>query len=148
MKELLVQDIMTETVLSVRENESLLVAYDLMSEYHIRHLPVVDEEEDVIGLISHRDLVAGALYADNTLPISQLQELLAAMRVKEVMVRSVVTVGSEESAAEAGRLMLENKIGCLPVVEANTLTGILTESDFVRYVVNSQSQLHLVKGIQ
>jgi CBS domain-containing membrane protein len=54
------------------------------------------------------------------------------LRVKEVMSSSVVTIGPHEPLANAARLMLENKIGCLPVVDGEKLLGILTESDFVK----------------
>jgi CBS domain-containing protein len=62
--------------------------------------------------------------------------LLRTIRVKEVMSEPAMTVSPEASAKEAVRLMLERKIGCLPVVEGRTLVGIVTETDILRYAVS------------
>lgn len=141
MKELAVGDLMSQLVLSVKQSDNLADVYDIMSENHIRHLPVVDDDDQVIGLVSHRDLLASALYTDQVLPVSEVQDFLRTMMVREIMVRGVETVTAEDSAAEAGRTMLENKFGCLPVVEGNTLVGILTESDFIRHVIDFENAL-------
>src|SRR3990167_5839672 len=108
MKELQVKDLMSELVLSVRENEKLDVVYDMMSENHIRHIPVVDVEGTVIGLLSQRDLIGSALFSEKALPVGEVQELFRAMRVREIMVREVETVEAETNAGEAARIMFEN----------------------------------------
>jgi acetoin utilization protein AcuB len=62
--------------------------------------------------------------------------LLRTIRVKEVMSEPAITASPEATAKEAARLMLEHKIGCLPVIEGHTLVGIVTETDILRYVVS------------
>lgn len=141
MKELLAKDLMTDSVISVREDENLENIYDFMSEHKIRHIPVVDAEEEVVGIISDRDLLQWVLYSDQALPIGERQELLRTMQAREIMSKSVETVTPETTAAEAGRLMMENKFSCLPIVEGNTLVGILTETDFVNHLVLTQEDL-------
>ncbi len=136
MSSLTVGDLMTEKVVFARDWDTLDTAFDSMEEYSIRHLPVVDAERAVIGIISQRDLVGAALYSKEFLPFAQLKEYLKNTTVGEVMSRGVETTDPEESLREAGLKLLENKFGCLPVVEGQTLIGIITESDFVRYLCN------------
>jgi len=137
MTQLSVQDLMTEKVFSVREHEDLASVYDLMMENHIRHIPVINIDGDVVGLVSHRDLMGNALASDQTLPIAEFEDLLRSIKVREVMQHGIQTIEAQDSAEEAGRIMLENKFGCLPVVEGDKLIGIVTESDFVRFVIES-----------
>jgi len=135
MEHLMVKQVMTEGVQSIRANEDLSLLYDLMGDYHCRHMPVVDSEGVVIGVISQRDLMSSVMGDMGGLPIGQLRDLLANTKVEEIMSTDVETVDPECDLEEAAEIMLENKIGCLPVVESNgRLVGILTESDFVRWV--------------
>ncbi|NBX76476.1 MAG: CBS domain-containing protein [Proteobacteria bacterium] len=134
MEKITVADLMTEIVVFARENDTLDAAYDAMEENKIRHLPVVDSERSVVGVLSQRDMVAAALFSKDSLPFSQLRDYLRNTTVAEVMSRGVEVTDPEESIREAGLKLLENKFGCLPVVEGQTLIGILTESDFVRYL--------------
>jgi CBS domain-containing membrane protein len=137
MKNLKVRDLMTERVFSIRADEDLARLNDLMSDLHVRHIPVVDNEENVIGIVSQRDLIRSALDTEGVLPVSEQRDLLKSTTVREIMVAGVETAEPDQDIQEAGRLMLENKLGCLPVVEGNHLVGILTEADFVKYVVGS-----------
>jgi len=140
MTELQVADLMTEKVVFARENDRLDTVYDVMAENHIRHIPVVNKDQEVIGLVSQRDLVGAALFTDQSMPLSQVRDLLREIKVSEVMIRGAETTEPDESLREAGLKMLENKFGCLPVVEGQTLIGILTEADFVQYVCNLESE--------
>lgn len=135
MSELKVRDLMTEKVYSIREDEDLARLNDLMSDIRVRHVPVVDKEGQLMGLVSHRDLLRSALHLEEGLPSSQVRDLLKNTAVREIMVTDVETTDPNEDIREAGRILLENKLGCLPVVEGNGLVGILTEADFVKYVV-------------
>jgi CBS domain-containing membrane protein len=131
MTKLAVRDVMTPVVKTLGRNDALSVADDLMRADRIRHLPVLDENGDVCGIVSQRDLFRGALaralgYGD----VAQ-RKLLATLVVKEVMTTDVVTTTPETPLAEAAGLMLGRKIGCLPVVDDGKLVGIVTESDFV-----------------
>lgn len=141
MKPLKVADLMTEKVVFCRENELLETAYDSMSENSIRHIPVVDSQQELIGILSQRDIVGAALFSKESLPFSQVRDYLRNTRVGEVMSRGVETTEPDEELREAGLKLLENKFGCLPVVEGQKLIGILTESDFVRLVCNQEDFL-------
>ncbi|HRC85595.1 MAG TPA: CBS domain-containing protein [Thermoanaerobaculia bacterium] len=129
---MLVRDLMTEQVLALGPNSTLQEVDDLMQERHIRHVPVVDHQGDLIGLISHRDLLRNSLIEQGELPSYVENAVLTRLHARDVMVTSVEAVAPETDLREAAQIMLENKYGCLPVVEGRRLVGILTEADFVR----------------
>jgi CBS domain-containing membrane protein len=130
-----VRDLMTDRVFTLQPNDDLEALYDLMDAHHIRHVPIVDRDGDLVGLVTQRDLARSALGPQDTLPLSMQQEILRRRRVREIMAIEVETVEPDESLRTAAEMLLENKIGCLPVVEGEHLVGILTEADFVRRYV-------------
>lgn len=124
--------LMTPVVQTLRRNDRLTLADDLMQAQRIRHLPVLDEDGIVCGVVSQRDLFRGALAKALGYGQTAQQKLHSMLLVKEVMSTTVVTIGPHEPLGNAARLMIENKIGCLPVVDADKLLGIVTETDFVK----------------
>ena len=130
-----VRDLMTGHVFALRATDDLEALYDLMDQHHIRHVPVVDRDGDLVGLVTQRDLARSVLGAQDVLPLSVQQEILRRRSVREVMATEVETVEADTDLGSAAQMLLENKIGCLPVVEGDHLVGILTESDFVRRYV-------------
>lgn len=137
-EELKVRDLMTDEVVTVRAGEDLAKIMDTMDSVHIRHMPVIDDEGNLIGIISVQDILQYALQGADVLPLSDQRQLLREISASEVMRTSAVTVEPDASAAEAGRTLMEMKISCLPVTEGSKLVGILTETDFVRHVVRDQ----------
>jgi CBS domain-containing membrane protein len=134
MQSLHVRDLMTESVITLKIDDNLATLYDLMDSGHVRHVPVVDRDGDLVGLVSHRDLLAHALSQETDLPMSVQRDILGGIRVEEIMTSDVETTHPDADIREAAQTMLENKYGCLPVMEGAHLVGILTESDFVRFV--------------
>jgi CBS domain-containing protein len=132
----MVKDIMTKDVSTLGRNDTLDSADDVMALARIRHLVVLDEGR-VVGVVSQRDLFRSALTVALGYGERAQKALLRTIRVKEVMSEPAITVSPEASAKEATRLMLEHRIGCLPVVEGRTLMGIVTETDILRYVVSA-----------
>jgi CBS domain-containing protein len=123
---------MTREVTTLRRNDKLSLADDLMNMKRIRHLPVLDDDsDDLVGIVSQRDLFRGALARALGYGEKAQRTMLDMLVVKDVMTNQVVHVAPDAPAAEAARSMLERKIGCLPVLEDGRLVGILTESDFV-----------------
>jgi len=130
-----VSTVMTTDVVSVEESDSLSNLLESMQALRFRHLPVTDENR-LIGLVTERDLLR--LSTSDLLPHRAQQDraLFLRFRVRDVMVRDVVTVAPDTTLAAAGKLMLDKRLGCLPVVNAaNELVGIVTSSDFVEAVV-------------
>jgi len=126
-----VRDLMSRDVKTLRRNERLKVADELMRMERIRHLPVLDDDDRLAGLVSQRDLFRSALARTLGYGEHAQDKLLAQISVKEVMTNDPVTVAPDTPLASAARLMLDRKLGYLPVVEHERLVGILTESDFV-----------------
>jgi CBS domain-containing membrane protein len=133
MKNLKVRDLMTEVVLSVHADDTVEKVFDLMNERGIRHLTVVDADGDLVGVVSHRDLLRHSPIERAEVPIFLVREILRRTLVQEVMTSEVETADPDLPLSAAARVMFENKFGCLPVLESSRLVGILTESDFVRF---------------
>lgn len=135
MDKRLVGDVMTRELVTLGRNERLLVADDVMKLGRIRHLPIVDEDGKLAGIVSQRDLFHGGLLRALGYGSHARQQALDSLVVKEAMKTDVVTTTPETTIRDAAKLMLDKKIGCLLVLEGERLVGILTESDFVRLAV-------------
>ncbi len=133
MSELRVRDLMTSNVVTVQSRDSVATAYELMLDHRFRHLVVVDGEGDLVGLLTHRDLLRHSLIEHAGLPLSFQNDVMERIRVEEVMTSEVETTEPGQWLREAALVMYENKFGCLPVVEGTRPVGILTEADFVRF---------------
>jgi FOG: CBS domain len=123
---------MTAEVFTLNSTDDLTALYDLMDAEHIRHIPVIDEENELVGLVTHRDLLRNVLSPPADIPFSMQREILSRTPVDRIMIQDIATIEPDAPIADAAEIMLENKYGCLPVVEGNRLVGILTEADFVR----------------
>ncbi len=134
MTKLRVRDLMTDDPVSVAPGADLQTVRDLMDQRGVRHLPVVDEEGTVVGLVSQRDLMQRALAPTDDLTVSAQHDVMSAITVDAIMTADIEAVEPDLDVATAGQIMLENKYGCLPVVDGERMTGILTEADFVRYL--------------
>ena len=133
-----VKDAMTKEVTTLKRNESLTLADDLMNLGRIRHLPVLEDDgESLIGIVSQRDLFRGALAQAIGYGQHARRKLLDTLVVKEVMTTDPITTTPDTSLADAARVLMEKKLGCLPVVENGRLAGILTEGDFVALYARS-----------
>lgn len=133
MSELRVRDLMSPNVITVQADDSIAKAYDKMLDHRIRHLIVIDKDGDLVGLLTHRDLLRHSLIERAELPLSLQRSAMRRIRVEEVMTSEVETTEPDQYLHEAAMIMFDNKFGCLPVVESGGVAGILTESDFVRF---------------
>lgn len=127
-----VRDLMTEGVLTMSPDDRLSDLRDLMYSRNVRHVPIVRPNGVLCGLVSHRDLLRNTLFDRPRISEYVEDEILASLRVEDVMTRHVETIAPGDSLRRAARRMLLNRYGCLPVVSDDRLVGILTESDFVR----------------
>ncbi len=133
MREVLVGDVMTaEELVTLRRSESLPSAAELMKLARIRHLPVVDDQHRLVGLVTHRDVLAAQVGATSPLDDDERSELQLGVRVERIMHRQVWTVRPEQPALDAARLLRDLDFGCVPVVDGERkLIGIVTEADFL-----------------
>jgi len=126
-----VRDIMIPAVQTLGRNDELLLADQVMTQKNFRHLPVLDEDRGVVGILSQRDMFRGALAKALGYGTVAQEKMMASLPIKEVMTTDVITIRPDAPVATAAALMLQHQIGCLPVIDAGKLVGIVTESDFV-----------------
>ncbi len=140
MRSLTVGDLMTSSPICVQADDTLAVAYDWMEKERIRHLPVVDDDGILVGVLSHRDLLRHALAGLEDVPMTRIMEYLEHRTVRSAMVADPESADPDDPIEDAAERMLDNKWGCLPVCEGPRVVGILTEADFVRHVLKLQRE--------
>lgn len=132
-----VDELMTRSPITVRPDTLMLDARHLMVEKKIRHLLVVGADGDLAGIVTDRDIRLNLPSRATSLSAQEITHLLSRLTVGEIMTRSVVTIGPDRPAREGAQLMLDHKIGALPVLDDGHLIGIITETDFVRAFVRT-----------
>ncbi len=133
MQNTLVRDIMSAPPIVIDPEASLTQAQSLMEEAHVRRLPVVDEQGRLVGIISRGDVREGLSATATKSPYDpDAQEQW--LTVAEVMTANVITVSPDTPLWQVAELMLQHKIGGLPVVEGERVVGVITESDIFKLV--------------
>jgi acetoin utilization protein AcuB len=127
-----IRELMTGSLITVRPETAVLEARDLMARARIRHLLVTDAGGALVGIVTDRDIRLNLPSQATSLSVWEINHLLLNLTVERVMTRSVVTVGPDRPARDGAQLMLERKIGALPVLDDGHLVGIITETDIVR----------------
>jgi CBS domain-containing protein len=125
---------MSRPVKTLERNDTLTLADSVMRDERIRHLPVLDGSGRLVGILSQRDLFLNALVRALGYGSMARDRSFHTLVVKEVMTEDVVTTSPETPITTAAQMMVDRKIGCLPVVEGGALVGILSESDIVSAV--------------
>lgn len=146
-----VAELMSTVVETLSVGDTLAAAQRQLQRGRIRHLPVVDGEEHLVGLLTHRKVLA-AWVSHGHPDRESLSEVARDVPVEMLMEKEVVTVGPDTPAAEAAALMEAQKLGCLPVVSHGKLVGIVTEADFVRFARQfleweARDHLHASQGL-
>ncbi len=125
-----VREIMVKEVATLDINDELSLANDIMRLGRIRHLPVVDGTR-LAGIVSERDLFRTSLAEALGYGTKASRDLMKTLRIKDIMVTEVMIVSPETNLCDAVRIMVDKKIGCLPVVENERLVGLITETDIL-----------------
>jgi acetoin utilization protein AcuB len=136
-----VSDWMTKKVFSVEPEAYLSDALSLMKEKSIKHVPVVKGGK-LKGIISDRDIKEYSPSKATSLDIYELHYILAKTRIKDMMTTGVVTTTSDSPVEEAAMTMLDRGIGCLPVMDEGNLTGIISDKDIFRALVDITGVRH------
>lgn len=131
-----VEKIMTRDVITVNPDTKLTRIADLMQKRKLRHLPVVDKENHLVGIVSHRDVQRAEPSWITTLDKGEANYLLAKVTAEKIMHSDVITCPPETLVEDAGCLMRRDKIGCLPVVDQGKLLGILTSVDLLDFFLD------------
>jgi CBS domain-containing protein len=136
MKQEQVKVWMTRNVLTADPSMTLPEAHQLMMKHMIRRLPVVDKNGRLLGIVTLGDVRGAQPSQATSLSVWEMNYLLAKLKLKEIMTGDPVTISPYATIGEAARLMLENKVSGLPVVDDdNKVIGIITESDIFSMVV-------------
>ena len=132
---MLVRECMTPSPVAVRPDTTVHRALRLMRESKVGRFPVVDDHGNLVGIVSHDDLLSSSPSPATTLAVWEIPELLAKIKVETVMSREVITVSEDTPLEEAARIMADQKIGGLPVMQGKTLRGIITETDLFKVLM-------------
>lgn len=132
--EIRVRDVMKTNVATVHASHSMPLVASIMELERIRHVPVIDDEQRVVGLVTHRDLLAAQVRARAEATTDGPVSLDLAVPVSRVMRTEVWTIQSSALAVSAARLLRDHRFGCLPVVDDGKLVGLVTESDLLALV--------------
>ncbi len=135
-----VSDIMIANVVSISLDEKLDLVDEIMSTGDIRHMPVTQGGR-VVGVVSQRDLLRAKLSTLIDFPEEDRKNLLEATDVEKVMTKTVKFADPNEPITHAASRMLEERIGCLPVLnQDHELMGLITETDVMRYFVETEKE--------
>lgn len=127
-----IAEIMRTEFASLRPEDRLDLADQVMKLGRVRHLPVLDGDGRLVGIVSNRDLLEASLTSVLSFESSERRGFLRSIGVSEVMESAVETVGPETLLGVAAGRMIRNKIGCLPVVrDDGTMIGLVTETDLL-----------------
>ena len=140
MPKRLVRDCMTAKVFTVRFDKKAVAVQEIMTWGRLRHVPVVDAHDRLVGIISHRDLLHAALSSVADVPAAERRLYLAQVPIVKVMQTAVTVIGPDASVQEAARLLRQAKFGCLPVVQDEKVIGIITEHDLLGIVEASSDE--------
>ena len=129
---------MTRDVVCIDMDFTLGKAIELCSQKGIRHLPVLDENKRLAGIVTDRDLRFFLSPRLGTLSENNSDRESLHRRIHQMMIRQVVSATENTRLAEAAELMLTNRVGCLPVVDGGRrVIGIITTTDLLRHVAES-----------
>jgi acetoin utilization protein AcuB len=126
-----VRELMTGALITVSPEIGIFEARQTMLKERIRHL-LVKEGGRLVGIVTDRDIRLNLPSQATSLSVWEVNHLLSRLTVGEVMTKGVIITGPDQEARAAARLMLEHKIGALPVLDGAHLVGILTETDILR----------------
>ena len=139
---MVVSKIMTRNPVFTHPDLPLTEARSLMDREKIGHLPVLNKNNDLVGLITSVDLLQASPSSATTLDMYEISYLLSKLTVEKVMEKDVVTVDENEIIEEAARIMADRGIGCLPVMSGPLLVGIVTDTDIFHFFVTAFGARH------
>jgi CBS domain-containing protein len=127
---------MTRDVFPLKADQTLNVVRLLMRTVRVRHVPILDQDEHFVGLLSHRDLLAYSISKLADIDPMEQREIDRHIPIRDVMRTRIETTTADTRLIEALRKMLDNKFGCLPVVDdERRLVGIITDEDVIRLAI-------------
>ena len=136
---MIVRDLMTSAVITALPSMPIFEARNLMLKERIRHLPVTTLDGRLVGIVTDRDIRLNLPSQATSLSVWEINHLLAKLTVGDVMTETVISVGPTRPARDAAQLMVDRRIGALPVEDAGRLVGIVTETDLLRAFIKMEA---------
>lgn len=127
-----IKELMSDQLYTLKLTNTIYEARELMLNKQIRHIPILDDSGNFVGLLTKRDILAVSVSVLADIDIKERDELENGIPIGEIMQTDVVIAQEDSNLIDAARFMLEQKHGCLPIFRTNQLVGVLTESDFVK----------------
>lgn len=120
---------MTKNPMTVTPDTPVPEAREKMKKEKIHRLPVVDKNNKILGIITEKDILYASPSKATTLDVYEISNLMSKLKVQSVMTKEVISADSDTPLEDAARIMADNDIGGLPIVDNGLLVGIITESD-------------------
>lgn len=139
---MLVKDRMTANPLTILPDMPVAEALSFMRQNNVRRFPVVNKKGKLTGIISEKDLLYASPSPATSLSVYEVGYLLSKLKVEEIMTKKVTTVPPDAPLEEAARIMVDNHIGGLPVMDGSKLVGIITETDIFKTFLEMMGARH------
>jgi acetoin utilization protein AcuB len=145
---MIVSRVMTKNPVYIHPDATVTEVRSLMDKEKISHLPVLDKNNTLTGIVAREDLVKAGPSLATTLDMYEISYLLTKIKVSDIMVKQVITVNEDEVVEEAARIMADTGIGCLPVMKGShgtrgsLLVGIITDTDLFHAFINAFGARH------
>lgn len=133
---MIIKDVMTKNPVCVEESLSIVKAKEIMAKNGFGKLPVVDKQKKLVGIITKNDISKASPSDATTLDKYEIAALLDKLTCGKCMTKKVHTVSEDMVIEEAARLMIDEEIGCVPVIKDDMVVGIVTESDLFAMFTN------------
>ena len=139
---MIISRVMTKNPFFIHPEMPINEARSFMQKEKIGHLPVLDRNDAIVGIVTRKDLLKAGPSAATSLDMYEISYLLSKMTARDVMGKAVVTIKEDDVVEEAARIMADNRIGCLPVLRAKYLAGIITETDLFHFFLSAFGGRH------
>jgi acetoin utilization protein AcuB len=133
---MLVKDRMTPNPICGKPDLAVTEIQELMRTKKFRHLPIIDRNDNLVGLVTQRSLLKALPSDVSGFSRFEISYLLAKVKAKDVMTKEIITIDEHISVEEAARIMADEKIGCLPVCDGDKMVGIITDNDLFGIMVD------------
>lgn len=145
IKMITIEEFMTENPFTLSSTDFVADAWRVMMEKNIRHIPITDGKNHLLGLVTQRDVLASTKpmlkdEAEKSTHVVGMDIMLS-----EIMIKNITVIDKNESLREAAVFMQSHKYGCLPVIADGSLIGIITDSDFIAIAINLLEQVELAE---
>ncbi len=138
-----IEEFMTQDPYTLTLSDTIEDARQIMTERHIRHIPVTDKQHRLLGLVTQRDVLAATEPQWIKDSLGELSPDDSRLPLSEIMIKNVSVIHCSDSLRQAAIYLQEHKYGCLPVVQEGRLIGIITDSDFISIAINLLEQVEL-----